>query len=406
MIANTFEFISVKDWCQLADSPATLFSQPRSYLALFEDAKVCLSPANWGPSKETSEGQLFYDVASTGGFAVKDLLAPLTITGSVIANLGPTIVKDDALLVLVDKHLALTESYGDARWLQYQQDTWPDAHHFPRRSIGSRLFSLLKTGKIADPRMQRYELDEPLVEITEPCVYLTLRAHDGNIFHWLFEVLPRLKCLDLVPQLRDLPLLVRDPLNAFQETTLRMMGITNRILSTGGKSAKVAHLYFPSIASPPSIHPETVVWLRQKILGSLPPSDSSNPSARKLYISRKDANARRVSNEDEVMNALAPLGFEHIVMSTLSPEEQIETMRNAKMIVLAHGAAGAHFLFAPTDCPVIELHSPKWPNSVYFTISKALSQPYGYLFGKHQNRQLDYEVDVKQLLSMLNATQE
>jgi hypothetical protein len=404
MITNTFEFISVKDWCQLADSPATLFSKPRSYLALFEDAKVCLSPANCGPGKETPEGQLFYDVASTGGFAVKDLLAPLTITGSVVANLGPSIVKDDALLVLVDKHLALTESYGDERWKQYQLGTWPDAHNYPRQSIGSRLLSLFKTGKIAAPRIQRYALEEPLIEITEPCIYLTLRAHDGNIFHWLFEVLPRLKCLDMLPQLRDLPLLVRDPLNSFQETTLRLMGITNRILTTGGKSAKVAQLYFPSIASPPSIHPETVAWLRQKMLGSLPSSDSLSSSARKLYISRKDANARRVSNEDEVMKALAPLGFEHIVMSTLSPAEQIETMRNAKTIVLAHGAAGAHLLFAPTDCNVIELHSPKWPNSVYFTISKALGQPYGYLFGKHQNRQLDYEIDVKQLLSMVNAS--
>jgi capsular polysaccharide biosynthesis protein len=199
--------------------------------------------------------------------------------------------------------------------------------------------------------------------------------------------------------------LVREPLNPFQETTLRLMGITSRILTTGGKSAKVAQLYFPSIASPPSIHLETVAWLRQKILGSLPPYDSSNPSSRKLYISRQDANARRVSNEEEVMTVLAPLGFEHIVMSDLSPAEQIETMRSAKSIVLAHGAAGAHLLFAPTNCNVIELHSPKWPNSVYFTISKALGQPYGYLFGKHQNRQLDYEIDVKQLLSMLNATQ-
>ncbi|MBU3583732.1 glycosyltransferase family 61 protein [Polynucleobacter sp. 15G-AUS-farblos] len=401
MITNTFEFISVKDWCQLANSPATLFSKPRSYLALFEDAKVCLSPANWGPGKETPEGQLFYDVASTGGFAVKDLLAPLTITGSVVANLGPSIVKDDALLVLVDKHLALTESYGDERWKQYQLGAWPDAHNYPRQSIGSRLLSLFKTGKIAAPRIQRYTLEEPLIEITEPCIYLTLRAHDGNIFHWLFEVLPRLRCLDLVPQLRDLPLLVRDPLNTFQETTLRLMGITNRILTTGGKSAKVAQLYFASITSPPSIHPETVAWLRQKILGSLPSSKSVD---RKLYISRKDANARRVSNEDEVMKVLAPLGFEHIVMSALSPAEQIETMRNAKTIVLAHGAAGAHLLFAPTECNVIELHSPKWPNSVYFTISKALGQPYGFLFGRHQNRQLDYSIDVKQLLSMLNAT--
>ena len=161
MIANTFEFISVKDWCQLADSPATLFSKPRSYLALFEDAQVCLSSANWGPDKETPEGQLFYEVASTGGFAVKDLLAPLTITGSAVANLGPSIVKDDALLVLVDKHLALTESYGDERWKQYQLGTWPDAHNYPRQSIGSRLLSLFKTGKIAAPRIQRYTLEEP-----------------------------------------------------------------------------------------------------------------------------------------------------------------------------------------------------------------------------------------------------
>jgi capsular polysaccharide biosynthesis protein len=130
-----------------------------------------------------------------------------------------------------------------------------------------------------------------------------------------------------------------------------------------------------------------------------------NSQDRKLYISRKDANARRVSNEDELMQALRPLGYECIVMSELSPQEQIETMRNAKSIVLAHGAAGAHLLFAPTDCQVIELHSPKWPNSVYYTISKALGQPYGYLFGKHQNRQLDYAIDVKQLLSILHASQ-
>lgn len=403
MITNTFEFISVKDWCQLASSSDDLFSRSNTYLPLFADAQVCLSPPNWGPNSEASEGRLFYEVVSTGGFAVNDLMSPLTIRGSIIANLGPTVVKDDALLVLVDKQLALTESYGDERWMQYQRQTWPDAHNYPLQSITTRLIQFLKTGTFSPSRIQRYELSEPLLEINEPCIYLSLRAHDGNIFHWLFEVLPRLRCLETVPQLHELPLLVREPLNPFQETTLRLMGIANRIITTNGKSAKVAHLYFPSIASPPSIHPETVTWLRHTILGAtkgLGP-DSQN---RKLYISRKDANARRVSNEDELMQALQPLGYECIVMSDLSPQEQIETMRNAKSIVLAHGAAGAHLLFAPTDCQVIELHSPKWPNSVYFTVSKALGQPYGFLFGKHENRQMDYTIDVKQLLSMLAAT--
>jgi hypothetical protein len=404
MISNTFEFISVKDRCQLAGSSNDLFLRSNTYLPLFADTKVCLSPPDWDPNSVTFEARLFYEVVSTGGFAVNDLMSPLTITGSVIANLGPAVVKDDALLVLVDKQLALTESYGDERWMQYQRNTWPDAHNYPAQSIPTRLMQFLKTGKFSPPRIQRYALSEPLLEINEPCIYLSLRAHDGNIFHWLFEVLPRLKCLETVPQLRELPLLVREPLNPFQETTLRLMGITNRILTTNGKSAKVAHLYFPSIASPPSIHPETVAWLRKTILGT---TEALGPDSRdrKLYISRKDANARRVSNEDQLMQALRPLGYECIVMSELSPQEQIETMRNAKSIVLAHGAAGAHLLFAPTDCQVIELHSPKWPNSVYFTISKALGQPYGYLFGKHQNRQLDYAIDVKQLLSILHASQ-
>ena len=401
MITHSFDFISIKDWCQKAASPADLFLQAKSYLPLFADSKTCLKPADWGPAINTTDGSLFYDVASTGGFAVKDLLEPLNITGSVVAHLNDAIVKDDALLVLATENLALTESYGDQRWLDYQLQTWPDAHNYPKSAWSSRLSTFLKTGHFHQSRTLRYELNEPLLEIHEPCIYLTLRAHDGNIFHWLFEVLPRLKCLDVIPELRELPLLVRDPLNAFQVATLQLMGIHNRILTTGGQSAKVSQLYFSSIASPPSLHLETVAWLREKLLGSLPPP--SLPVHRNLYISRKDANARRVSNEEEVMQALAPLGYELIVMSEHSPVKQIELLRQAKNIVLAHGAAGAHLLFAPPDCRVIELHSPRWPNSVYFTISKALGQPYGYLFGEQQNRQLDYKIDVKQLLSILDS---
>ena len=402
MIANTFEFISVKKWGQLADSPDTLFQQPGSYLPLFEDTQVCLSPPDHGPDGASPAGKLFYEVASTGGFAVNDLLSPRSITGSVIANLGPAIVKDDALLVLANEKLAFTESYGDERWLRYQLQTWPDSHNYPRKPLLSRVSSFLRHGTNAEQRVLRYELQDPLLEINEPCIYLTLRSHDDNIFHWLFEVLPRLKCLDVVPQLRNLPLLVRDPLNAFQETTLRLMGFTNRIITTGQKSARVSQLYFASIPSPPSIHPETVQWLRQKILGSeLNAGDSLGH--RKLYISRADASARRVSNETELMEALRPLGFEYIVMSKLNPAEQIALMRNAQQIVLAHGAAGAHLLFAPIDCQVIELHSPKWPNSVYYTISKALDQGYSYLYGSSSNKQLDYSIDIQNLLSMLST---
>jgi hypothetical protein len=386
MSLTTFEFVDIKDWCTRALDKHDFMHRSRTWLPLFAPslAKLC-PPERVVPDDHVSD-RLFLTVPSTGGLTVKDLVErELAIGGSLVANLGKVTIKADSLLVLVNEHLAITEGYGDARWLRYQVKTWPNAHHHLECFVGKR-FGLKRKMHI-----NAYDTLEDILVIDRPCLYLTARQDDKNIYHWLYETLPRLYSLDVIPQLRELPLLVRDPLTAFQLATLKRLGVYNEIIPTFGKSVLANALYFASIPSPTTAHRESVLWLRAS-LASTEPSEAPL-KRRRLFISRSDAKIRRVINEEEVLRQLAPLGFERIVMSGLTLAEQIAAFKSAEFIVMAHGAAGANLIFASLDCRVIELHSPKWPNSVYYTICKALGHEYSYMFGLHQNKLLDYSID-------------
>lgn len=387
MSLTTFEFVGIKDWCVRASDTDDLMYRTKTWLPLFTPSVSNLLPPDRVVDNDSDSDRLFLTVPSTGGLTVNDLLArDLVIVGSLLANLGKVTIKADSLLVLVDEHLAITEGYGDKRWAKYQINKWPDSHNNPECFIGKR-FGLKK--KI---RINAYEIEEELLVIDRPCLYLTARRDDENIYHWLYETLPRLYSLDIAPQLRELPLLVRDPLTAFQIATLKRLGVYNEIIPTRGKSVSATSLYFASIPSPTTAHREAVLWLQTRLASTEPTATS--PKKRRLFISRSDAKIRRVTNEDEIIRQLAPLGFESIVMSGLTLDEQIAAFSSAEIILLAHGAAGANLIFASLDCTVIELHSPKWPNSVYYTICKALGQKYAYMFGFNKNKLLDYSIDV------------
>ena len=129
---NTFEFIDMHDWCRPAISPDALIDNEKSYLQLFGNRPISIS---YPPALETAVAdksmEQFLNLPSNGGFSIQDLISnrPI-IAGSYIANLGQAIVLDSSLLVLVKDCLALTEGYGDKRWLDYQLNTWPHVHNY------------------------------------------------------------------------------------------------------------------------------------------------------------------------------------------------------------------------------------------------------------------------------------
>src|SRR5690606_30195157 len=102
-------------------------------------------------------------------------------------------------------------------------------------------------------------------------------------------------------------------------------------------------------------HPDWVVrFLRENIL-SRAPSDLRPWSPKRLYVSRKGLQWRNVLNEAEVLEVLAPLGFESVALDGLSVLEQAALFRDAEMVIAPHGAALANLVFASPGAKVVEI---------------------------------------------------
>lgn len=390
---NTFEFIETKNWCRLATNNNDLISNQGTYLPLFQDECVSIDASKFIYNQPQDDILNFFKTYSDDGFRLNDLLDEKLISGSVLAHLGKVIIKDSSLIVLVTDNLSLTEAYGNRRWADYQLNRFPAFNNYP--------LSLIGIGENSPPyrtRVKSYSIETKIQTIPISAIYLSVRAQDNNIFHWMIETLVRLRCMDEVPELKNLPLIVRDPLNTFQVESLRIMGITNKIIVTNGESFKIDDLYFPSIPSPPSLHPECMKWLRNKFLNNLP--NPSKTTRRRIFISREDS-TRKIVNEDELFKYLETLGFEKLVMTKLSPLEQIDAFRTAEIVVLPHGAAGTHLLFVPFDCKVIELHSLKWINNCYLSICNSLGINYRWIIDPESKASFDYKIDIEKLKSCL-----
>ena len=137
-----------------------------------------------------------------------------------------------------------------------------------------------------------------------------------------------------------------------------------------------------------------VEWLRRKV----PTPKPSNP-VRRLYISRRDAKIRSVTNEAEVEAALGDLGFVKVVPSEHSLSRQIELFRNADIVVGSHGAAFANLVFAKAATAIIEVFEPGHFNLSFNRIAAINRLRYGFLVGR--KRALGFSIDVPQLRRMV-----
>jgi hypothetical protein len=244
-IFQTFEFIDINEWCRLAVDQNQFLSNQKTFLPLFANSNVNLkSPTSF--LDPTLVDKQFLNVPSNGGFSLKELCnTDQHISGSSVANLGEVIIKDSTLLILIKDNLALTEGYGDNRWLKYQINSWPEAHNrYPCLIAENSQQRPLET------RIKGYRVKKNIQNIPIPGIYLSVRSIDKNIYHWIFETLPRLKCLEVVPELKEVPLIIREPLNQFQKDTLELLGVSNKCIITNGESFKASQLFFPSIPSP------------------------------------------------------------------------------------------------------------------------------------------------------------
>ncbi len=102
---------------------------------------------------------------------------------------------------------------------------------------------------------------------------------------------------------------------------------------------------------------------------------------KRLYISRGDAERRRIKNEPELIRALEGRGFVTAQLATISPEAQIGLFRNAEIVVAPHGMGLTHIAMSKTVGRVIELFHPDAGTDAYAFIARSLGMHYTHILG-------------------------
>jgi len=107
-----------------------------------------------------------------------------------------------------------------------------------------------------------------------------------------------------------------------------------------------------------------------------------------LYLSRQDATTRRLLHEPGLIKRLERLGFEVVLCSQLTLEEQILLFQQAEMVVGPHGAALVNLLFCRPGARALELFPEYCVQPHYRGLAAWRKLQYGYLVGtsfEHEN---------------------
>jgi len=227
-------------------------------------------------------------------------------------------------------------------------------------------------------------------------------------YHWLFNSLPRLGLLEAAGwTLSSLDFIITNPLrHPFQRESLEMLGIQPRqIRETHPATTYLAErLLLTTIPN----------WIRnfhhQFLRNRLAPPPRSDNRRRRIYLGRRGSRHRQVTNEDEVVRALAGIGIETCHPENLSFLDQIRLFQSADVVIAPHGAALANIVFCPPNTQVAEIFSAHYFNDCYQTLARetglihhSLSEKPGVaLISDHRYVEEPITVHVPHLLRQLN----
>lgn len=208
---------------------------------------------------------------------------------------------------------------------------------------------------------------------------LLVSPQSHNYYHWLNDVLPRIRLYEPVLNSIDHFCISSAVPSKFLDI-LPDFGIDpQKILLVGDKDKlHFDHLYVASLPGSEGRSPEWAAAFIRKILIKKPAPIAS----KKLYFKRGNDSDRKILNENSIVSLLESNGFDIVDPGSLSICGQVDLMQQAKIVVGAHGAALSNLLFAQEHTSVIEIFSPDYfRTDCYYTLSSSLKLNYWYIAG-------------------------
>ncbi|MGH3450391.1 MAG: glycosyltransferase family 61 protein [Haloechinothrix sp.] len=194
----------------------------------------------------------------------------------------------------------------------------------------------------------------PAYDIPGVAAVIAARGAATNFSHFLADTLPRIQLI------RDSGTdvdtwIVSSVDHTWQRDGLDRAGIpVSRVIAlteTPWISART--LLVPSRTG---FAPLTAPWARDRLTRLL--ELEPRRRHRKLLLSRSQATRRRLLNEDQLFEALAPCGYERVHFDGMPLIDQLRLIHESTDIVATHGSALGHLLHAPRGGHVVEIVNP------------------------------------------------
>lgn len=142
----------------------------------------------------------------------------------------------------------------------------------------------------------------------------------------------------------------------FELAALRAIGYRDNevVIVDNAPTTRVERLWVPYL--PLTLYPRHIITcsgvtraLRERLSVG-----SRRGAGERIYISRRDADRRRVENEDEVIDLIRGYGFRVIEFTGLDVSARVDALRNAEIVLGPVGSNLFNAVFAPADCWVVE----------------------------------------------------
>ncbi len=212
-------------------------------------------------------------------------------------------------------------------------------------------------------------LDRASRPIVEPeCCFLGGISGGLEFFgHFIFEFLYRLAAFKECGLLEDLPVVVYEGVPDSWISYIELFGVSkDRILRIPQRPASMFRNVWVA-ACPNSLGYDHAYafWddgihrLRQTLLrNALAETHNRQPGPKRVFIGRRDAQHRKLINEDAVWAFLSSMEFDYPEFAGKPAAEQIRLVSGAEVLVVVPGSGSSMTQFAPSSAVVIEFLPP------------------------------------------------
>jgi len=256
---------------------------------------------------------------------------------------------------------------GEKIWFHFQKYPWDLSCREKNPGAG-------KHRRIIESRLRRGLPDTSEASLLSGTYHSGISPHIYSYYHLLTDLLPH-----LIEAPRN-PVLVPEFMPQSFIEFLKHAHFEVKILPRG--TVKVELLYIPEMDLP-EWSSEKVKKIQTFFEYLLPRNFQVGSNCpiplKRIYVSRKMAVRRHLSNEDEFMPLLRKHNFRKVYLEQMTIMEQVELFRTTSHVIAAHGAGLTNVLFAPTDARILEirpelssgqycfekLFSLEWPNSEF-----------------------------------------